>query len=157
RVADVRFVLDELGRLDEDGPGALLAGRLDLARVGVFGHSFGGAVAAEACRADPRIRCAADLDGLIFGEAARTGVGKPFLFFADDTRVPRGAGAEAAPGPARRRLSFLAANARRIRVCLAGVDGCWLTLRGTRHTNFCDNALFSPLRRLTQAGPIAPE
>ena len=35
--------------------------RLDTARVGVFGHSFGGAAAAEACRRDRRCRAGMDL------------------------------------------------------------------------------------------------
>ena len=41
RLADARFVLDELERLDRDDPGGLFTGRLDLGRVGIFGHSFG--------------------------------------------------------------------------------------------------------------------
>lgn len=39
RVGDVRFVLDELARRNEDD--AVLKGRLDLERVGMAGHSFG--------------------------------------------------------------------------------------------------------------------
>lgn len=39
RVLDVSFALDELTRLNRDGPD--LKGRLDLAKVGVAGHSFG--------------------------------------------------------------------------------------------------------------------
>jgi pimeloyl-ACP methyl ester carboxylesterase len=52
------------------GPGhrplpAGLAGALDLARTGMFGHSLGGATAAEAMAADHRILAGIDLDGTI--------------------------------------------------------------------------------------------
>lgn len=63
RVADTRFVLDELAVLNSGvNPDAAhrplpagLAGALDLARIGMFGHSLGGATAANAMAADPRI------------------------------------------------------------------------------------------------------
>ncbi len=73
RVADTRFVLDELAALNsgtnpDAGHRPLpagLAGALDLARTGMFGHSLGGATAANAMAADPRIGAGIDLDGSI--------------------------------------------------------------------------------------------
>jgi dienelactone hydrolase len=69
RIADTRFVLDQLKALNS---GALrrplpagLAGALDLTRVGMFGHSLGGATAADAMAADRRILAGIDLDGSI--------------------------------------------------------------------------------------------
>ena len=41
RVGDVTAVLDQLGRWNAQDPGHPLAGRLDLAHVGMSGHSFG--------------------------------------------------------------------------------------------------------------------
>jgi len=73
RIADTRFVLDELAVLNSGVnpdaghrplPGGL-AGTLDLARTGMFGHSLGGATAAEAMAADRRILAGIDLDGTI--------------------------------------------------------------------------------------------
>src|SRR5207247_8010943 len=60
RVADTRFVLTTLARLNRAG---FLAGDLDLGHVGMFGHSLGGAAAASAMLVDPRIDAGADLDG----------------------------------------------------------------------------------------------
>jgi predicted dienelactone hydrolase len=60
--------------------------RIDPARVGVLGHSFGGAAAALACRMDPRFRAGMDLDGSVFGEAIRKGVPRPFLLMMADIR-----------------------------------------------------------------------
>ncbi|MGP3987245.1 alpha/beta hydrolase family protein [Streptomyces sp. 3N207] len=63
RVADTRFVLDQLE--------ALTAGRselgrtMDLRRVGIYGHSAGGTAAAEAMHEDRRIRAAVNLEGFL--------------------------------------------------------------------------------------------
>lgn len=60
RVADTRFVLDQLGQL----PGRL-RGALDLDSVGMFGQSAGGFTAAQTMHDDPRIKAAANLDGVM--------------------------------------------------------------------------------------------
>jgi hypothetical protein len=157
RVADVRFALDELERRDRSDPQHLLTGRLDTSRVGIFGHSFGGAVAAEVCRMDARFKAGIDLDGFLFGESLRKGIGKPFLVFSDHVPNLTPAQLRAAQGRDRSYGIFLAHNVERIRCCLSEVGGWWLTLRGASHMNFCDSPLYSPWRRLTNAGSIRRE
>jgi predicted dienelactone hydrolase len=76
RVADTRFILNELAPLGRSGA---FAGRLDLKRVGMFGHSLGGAAAASAMLADSRIRAGVDLDGLLFDPVRTSGLSRPFL------------------------------------------------------------------------------
>lgn len=76
RVADTRFVLDRLALLDRGGT---FAGHLDLARVGMFGFSLGGATAAGAMLADPRLKAGADLDGSLYGPVVQDGLRRPFL------------------------------------------------------------------------------
>jgi hypothetical protein len=74
RIADTRFVLDELAALASGAkPGAGqralpagLATALDLTAIGMFGHSLGGATAAKAMAADARIGAGIDLDGSLF-------------------------------------------------------------------------------------------
>jgi predicted dienelactone hydrolase len=57
RPADVRAVLDELARLNDE-PGGRFEGRLALDRAGVLGHSLGGATAALVAADEPRVRAA---------------------------------------------------------------------------------------------------
>lgn len=89
RVADVRFVLDELESLTRNGN--LVSGlSLDLTRIGMFGHSAGGFTTAETMVSDPRVDAGADLDGSMaysrsardFGRAADEGLDQPFLLLS---------------------------------------------------------------------------
>ena len=61
----MRFVLDELTRLNRTGASAPpFAGHLDLSRTGAFGHSAGGQASAHACQIEPRLRACLNQDGL---------------------------------------------------------------------------------------------
>lgn len=64
RPQDLITTLDYLEWLNRDD--ALLAGQLDLSRVGVFGHSYGGATAARMGTLDTRFDAAVVLDSDIF-------------------------------------------------------------------------------------------
>ena len=82
--ADVAFVLDRLERLNASGSGGKLAGRLDMTRVGVFGHSFGGATALQFCHDDPRCKAGIDVDGQPFGNVIQDGLRQPFMILLSD-------------------------------------------------------------------------
>ena len=71
RSRDLRFVLSRLGSLQG-------AGRLDLNRIGVFGHSRGGATAADAMLIDRRIGAGVNLDGGMWGPVVKRGLDRPF-------------------------------------------------------------------------------
>lgn len=96
--ADLRFVLDRVEELHSGDIASQFSQRLDLNRVGVFGHSFGGRVAARACQLDARFRVAVIADAL--GRTATierrddgTTLDQPVMLLAA-RRVPRA-------GPAR--------------------------------------------------------
>jgi dienelactone hydrolase len=82
--ADIAFVLDRLQRLRPSDAAGKFAGRLDLTRVGVFGHSFGGATAAQFCRDDPRCKVGIDVDGAPIGSVIQAGIRQPFMFLLSD-------------------------------------------------------------------------
>jgi hypothetical protein len=60
--ADQIFVLDQLEVLNVDDPLGLFVGRLDLDRLGIWGHSLGGVDAILTCAADSRCKAALNLD-----------------------------------------------------------------------------------------------
>jgi dienelactone hydrolase len=83
--ADMRFVLDVLSRESASRSNEALpvAGKLDLGKVGAFGHSSGGRAAAVACRDDRRFRACLNQDGLARNQPYDRGTGpgltQPFL------------------------------------------------------------------------------
>jgi predicted dienelactone hydrolase len=81
---DIGFVLDRLEQLNASDPSGRFTGRLDLTRVGVFGHSFGGATAAQFCHEDPRCKAGIDVDGAPHGSVIGTGIDRPFMFLLSD-------------------------------------------------------------------------
>jgi hypothetical protein len=78
KAADLASVANQLEQLPADATG-LLAGRLDLDRLGGLGHSFGGNAALQWCRDDRRCRAAANLDGALWTEVGRVGLDRPVL------------------------------------------------------------------------------
>jgi predicted dienelactone hydrolase len=131
RVADTRFVLTQLARLGRSG---LFAGLLDLDRVGMFGHSLGGAAAASTMLVDPRIRAGADLDGLLFGRVRTSGLSRPFMLMNAEP------GFAAEPN----RAAFWDS----LRGPHYAVD-----VRGAQHFAFSDLVFFAP--ELLRASPAA--
>ncbi len=84
---DARFVLDRLAAMN-DAPGRF-RGLLDTERSGMFGHSFGGAIAAEAAVADPRVKAAANLDGSpVMEDRAPVPITKPLLMMRSTLPAP---------------------------------------------------------------------
>lgn len=122
--ADARFVLDQLTRLDEADAQGRFTGRLDLTRVGMFGHSFGGSTSGEACRTDPRVKAGLNMDGTFFGDLDGE-VHVPFL-------VMNGEGASA-DGSRARFFEHLRAT---------GYD---VSFQGAGHFSFTDLGLALPL------------
>jgi dienelactone hydrolase len=81
---DIAYVLDRLERLNASDASGRFTGRLDMTRVGVFGHSFGGAAAALFCHEDARCKAGIDVDGAPHGSVIQSGIDRPFMFLLSD-------------------------------------------------------------------------
>jgi predicted dienelactone hydrolase len=84
--ADCGFVVDQLERLNTSEPSGTFRGRLDLQRIGIVGHSLGGATALLFCHDDPRCRAGINVDGAPVGRVIDEGVARPFMFIIGDHR-----------------------------------------------------------------------
>ncbi len=125
-VADTKFLLDQLEQLNRSN-GSPFAGRLDLARVGVFGHSLGGSTALQLCQEDVRCKAGIDIDGRPAGAVVQTGLSKPFMFIlSDHTRDPNPAVRQSL-AKVRSIYDRLPANARG-----------YVVIRGANHVNFSE-------------------
>lgn len=61
---------------------------IDIQRVGIFGHSLGGATALEIGRMDKRFRACVDLDGDTWGKVDEEGVRQPFMVLLNEPGAP---------------------------------------------------------------------
>lgn len=90
-VQDTEFVIDRLEQLNRNNQQNMFKGRLDLQRIGMLGHSFGGANAAQVMLVDPRIRAAINMDGTFFGTGDLShGLPRPFLLMSSDPPIKSG-------------------------------------------------------------------
>jgi hypothetical protein len=125
---DIAFVLDRLQQLNASDASGKFTGRLDMTRVGVFGHSFGGAAAALFCREDSRCKAGIDVDGAPHGSVIQAGLDRPFMFLLSDhshESDPEG--------------SHIAANIRSIYDRLPPDGRAFIEIRGANHFLFSDD------------------
>ncbi|TGN73929.1 alpha/beta hydrolase [Streptomyces bauhiniae] len=119
RARDVSFLVDQVTARSH--PAWRYSRTIDRARIGMAGHSAGGAATVPALLADRRIRAGADLDGTMDVPVPPTGLGgKPFLMIGHP--LPNGA-----EDPSWSES-------------WAHLDGWkrWLTVAGTNHASFTD-------------------
>lgn len=80
-VDDAVFVLRAIRDLDRNG---FLRDRIDLARIGAFGHSIGGAMSVVLAARDTAVRAAINIDGDVMGDARDVRPHQPILFINSD-------------------------------------------------------------------------
>jgi len=128
--SDTKFVLDRLEQLNAADPSGKFTGRLDMQRLGMFGHSFGGATALQFCHDDPRCKAGIDIDGAPYGSVVQEGLKQPFMFLLSDHSR------DLADPDGRQIL----ANMRAIYDRLPN-GRLFLTIRGANHFSFSDQML----------------
>jgi pimeloyl-ACP methyl ester carboxylesterase len=134
--ADISYALDQLGELNTSDPSGRFTGKLDLNKVGAFGHSLGGATVLKFCHDDPRCKAGIDIDGLPLGDEEGQGLKVPFMFLLSDHSME--SSAETAPVMAHIRSIYdKSPPDRRV----------WVSIRGAGHFRFSDGAMlqFQPI------------
>ncbi len=150
---DVVFTLDQLASLNQADPNGILTGRLDLQRSGLFGHSLGGIVGAEACRMEPRLRACLLEDAFMPADVVRAGLQQATMWItrnADTMRLERRRSGGWPEPSIREHLATM----RAVYQSLPG-DGYYVQVSGMFHIDMTDAPLLSPLGRLLGfTGPI---
>lgn len=110
--------------------------RLDTAKIGVLGHSRGGAAAGQALLTDKNIKAAVNLDGVQWGEMVDTAFSRPFLYLSSDWPATH------------ENLNQHAYINKSKEVFYEGI------LANSGHSNFMDIPFLIPIASLSQAGTI---
>ena len=144
RVSDIRFILDELEDIQSGALRHPLNGYLDLNRIGITGHSFGGATVALAAKKDARVKAVSLIDGWMNplpDKVIRDGVEQPFLYMGRPSWVD-------SDYPSSPSISEIMHKSNK-------GPSHHITIKNTRHLNFCDAPLFTPIGKyLVEIGDI---
>jgi predicted dienelactone hydrolase len=139
RVSDIRFMIDTIGV--KQLKGGELWSVVDMERIGVFGHSYGGATSLIASVQDERIDAAIALDGWMIPiplDVIDRGSDKPFYYI----------GRESWADP----LNYQQLN----KFLKRSSNQSTLFLTGTKHFDFSDTPLFSPYMQTFGLSGVIP-
>jgi dienelactone hydrolase len=84
-VEDAKFVLDHITEMNSTNSN--WKGHIDLSKVGMYGHSFGGASTAICCYEDSRFIAGLALDGFFNEHIITDKINKPFLMMIAEDRL----------------------------------------------------------------------
>jgi dienelactone hydrolase len=141
---DMSFVLDQLSDWDKEA-GNPFAGKLDLERVGVYGHSTGGGAAIQFCGVDSRCKAVLGMDPFmrpVSAEVIESGVSQPSFFMFSQ------GWADITDSKNNQLFNQFYPNASDNK----GV----ISINGTKHYDFSDLPLLSPIApQLGLKGPLS--
>ena len=134
RTKDIHFIIDQVERIQKGSISSKLNGRIDLKRVALGGHSYGGATATVSTHQDKRIKACLVLDSWVSPvpeQIIDSGIHVPFLFMGrptwDDSDYPGNY----------TRLDSLMLNSSEPKY--------QLVIQNTKHLDYTDIPLYSPL------------
>ena len=151
---DVRYAIDKLVTLDEASSGDILAERMDLHHIGVFGVSLGAMVAAEAAFLDSRIDATLMMDAAMPESVVRGGLQQPAMWMtrpASSMRLERSRSGGWTEENIAQTLSSMQAvfNAHK------PGSAYYLDMPGMFHVDFTDLPCWSPItEQLGLTGPV---
>ena len=134
RGSDISFIIDQLEKLQHGSIKSTLNGKLDLQKIAVAGHSYGGSTATVAAHKDDRIKACAVLDSWLSPvpePIISSGMHVPFLFMGR----PSWEGSDY-PG------NYLKLD--RV-MAHSSVPKYRLVIKKTLHLDYTDIPLFSPI------------
>jgi predicted dienelactone hydrolase len=141
---DVAFLLRQMERLNAGDPDGRFTGRIDLERIGVFGHSTGGGAAVWFCAEDRRCRAVLGMDAWVEpvpDAILERGLDQPLMFMNSETWN------EPLNAERQRRLYGEAAG-----------PAYWMVTQGTWHYDFVMVPSLSPMAHLLKMkGPLPGE
>jgi pimeloyl-ACP methyl ester carboxylesterase len=139
---DADFVRRKLEELNQE-PSGKFSGKLDLSKLGILGHSLGGAAVALACQKFNAFKACINMDGMPTGEpflpdSNGNGPEQPFLFLAK--RFPLKGALLARSGLTRSEFEALDASRRRRVYHLESAmpNGFVLSIDNAQHISFSD-------------------
>lgn len=133
---DVSFTLDQLAAMNRADPNRILTGHLDMNRAGAFGVALGGAVVAEACSKDTRLRACLPIDVFMPADVVRSGLRQPVMWITRDPGTMR------REGWAQTKIDRTQSTMRAVFTTLPG-DGYIALTPGAYQANFTDAPLFA--------------
>jgi len=135
---DISYAIDELIKLNQNNKSDWF-NKFDTNKIGVIGHSFGGAAAAEVTALDTRIQAGVNLDGAQWGKLIDTTLNKPFMAMYADRNYEE----------------FFSPNFF-IFSQTAKSDFYEVIIKNTGHANYGDLGFWTPLHQFTETGNINP-
>ncbi len=147
---DQIFVIDCLEKINRDANNVFY-GKLDLERLGVFGHSFGGAVSTNTLVLDKRIKAGVNLDGFYFGNNYTRGFEQPFMELRSQPASPEKVSEAELKFShlTRERWKYIWFDEWEKRLNAYAKNGCYsYTIEGADHISFADFPLMAPFPRL---------
>lgn len=140
---DMAYTLDQFQKFNEDAESPFF-GKLDLERVGVYGHSTGGGAAVEFCGTDPRCKSLLGMDPFmrpVSAEVIENGVTQPSFFMFSQ------GWADLVDSRNNKLFNQFSPN--------VSSDLGAISIDGTRHYDFSDLPLLSPIApQLGLKGPL---
>lgn len=161
-VKDAQFVLDQFEKLNKQDPQGLLTGKINLDKIGMLGHSFGGAATIQTLYTDQRLKAGINMDGTPFGKTIVNGLKQPFMQMKTEA-VETNKDVE----PTEQQLAKIGVTKQaydkykteipiRNRVMFGNGGGYVVTIHGIKHMSFTDYYLWSPGLRLMDGLKLSP-
>ncbi|MEH7649105.1 alpha/beta hydrolase family protein, partial [Bacillus toyonensis] len=141
---DTTFVLNEVIEGNFDKSFKTIADLINYDKIGMFGHSFGGATSAQMLVKDTRIKAAIDMDGGLYGDPMpKDGPQKPFMLMNAEATIHymKEAKNQKTTGIQNELLEI--SYLRNKTIEKPGVYT--VVIPKTNHTSFTDLAAFSPI------------